>query len=459
MTLRLGRPTAQAVALWRAAAADWPQAAARLSPAERARLSEQGFVAKPGAFALVDLDGVRTALVLGDDGDPFDFGRFATALPPGRYRLSDSPTAARDALAFLLSSYRFDRYRAAGAPAPVLEAPPGLDGAEVERIANAVAGARDLINTPANDMGPADLAAHAETLALRYGARCEVTIGPALAQAYPLVEAVGRGAGARAPRVVDFVWDGAPRQANALRVTLVGKGVCFDTGGLDIKPAAGMILMKKDMGGAAAALAAAEMIMDAGAPVRLRVVLPIVENAISSTAFRPSDIYPSRLGLTVEVGDTDAEGRLILADALAAADADAPDLLIDFATLTGAARVALGPDLPPFFTQDEALAAAIAAAGARVADPVWRLPLWAPYAKGLESPIADLVSVAPGGFAGAIIAALFLSRFVSKARAYAHFDIYGWTPKAKPGRPEGGEPQAARLVYDLVKTRAAATSN
>jgi leucyl aminopeptidase len=269
-----------------------------------------------------------------------------------------------------------------------------------------------------------------------------------LAQNFPMIHAVGRAA-TEAPRLIDLRWG----DANAPKVTLVGKGVAFDTGGLDIKPSASMLLMKKDMGGAAAALACADMIMGAGLRVRLRVLIPAVENAISASSFRPGDVLQSRKGLTVEIGNTDAEGRLILADALALADEESPDLLVDFATLTGAARVALGPDLPPAYTEDEALASALARLGPAVADPVWRMPLWPPYQRMLESKIADLNNAPSGGFAGSITAALFLRRFVTAARAHLHLDIYAWNPSTKPGRPEGGEVQGARLIYALLRER------
>jgi leucyl aminopeptidase len=259
---------------------------------------------------------------------------------------------------------------------------------------------------------------------------------------------VGR-ASDKAPRLVDITW-GDPRKP---KVTLVGKGVCFDSGGLDIKPSSGMLLMKKDMGGAAAALALAAMIMEGNLAVRLRVLLPIVENAISSMAYRPGDVYPSRKGLSVEIGNTDAEGRLVLADALALADEESPELLVDFATLTGAARVALGPDLPPFYTEDEDLAAEVTRFGATTSDPVWRMPLWDPYDKLIEGKVSDLVNVSSGAFAGSVTAALFLRRFVEKAKSWVHFDIFAWTPGAKSGRPEGGEVQAARLLYDLFEAR------
>ena len=458
MDLRLGEATQTSIPIQRVRARDWRAAQRTLSAAQRASVAAQGFEPTPGAHCLLmKPNGALDQVLFGasEAGDAFAFGRLATLLPQGRYRLA-APDAgdATDALAFLLASYRFERYRKPRAPAPVLEAPAGVDRADIERIAQAVALGRDLINTPANDMSPQALEQAARALARKYRAQARVIAGSALLDAnFPLIHAVGRAAGmagAQAPRLVDITW-GARRKGPS--IVLVGKGVCFDTGGLDIKPDAAMLLMKKDMGGAAAALAAGAMIMDADLPVRLRIILPIVENSIAGDAFRPGDVYRSRKGLTVEIGNTDAEGRLILADALAFADESAPDLLIDFATLTGAARVALGPDLPPFFTDDEALAAEIAEAGQRAFDPVWRLPLWKPYAAGFDGKIADLNNVASGGFAGAIVAALFLRRFVERAGAYAHFDIYGWNPSTKPGRPEGGEAQAARLVYELARAR------
>ena len=379
-------------------------------------------------------------------------GSLPGALPPGTYRLEGAGfDRAEAALAWALGGYRFTRYRPAGATGrdlPRLVASEGVDAEAVSRIAAAVALGRDLVNTPANDLGPAEIEAAARALAERHGAAVTVVSGDALAREFPLVHAVG-AASPRAPRLIDLTWG----EANAPRVTLVGKGVAFDTGGLDIKPSAGMLLMKKDMGGAAAALAAAAMVMGARLPVRLRVVIPAVENAVSGNAFRPGDVLRSRAGLTVEIGNTDAEGRLILADALALADAETPDLLVDFATLTGAARVALGPDLPAFFTEDETLAEAVAAAGRAAFDPVWRLPLHAPYASLLDSKVADLNNAPGGPFAGAITAALFLRRFAPATKAHVHFDLYGWNPSTKPGRPEGGEVQTARLVYALLAQR------
>ena len=382
--------------------------------------------------------------------DPLAAGKLATTLPEGTYRFANAPHEPElAALGFLLALYRFDRYRADRSPRPRLVAPDRIDAARVERIAQAIAFGRDLVNTPANDLGPAALEQAAIGLASEFGGRFETTRGQALLERnLPLIHAVGRAA-AEEPRLVDFTWG----RADAPKVTLVGKGVAFDTGGLDIKPSSGMLLMKKDMGGAAAALSLARMIMESGLGVRLRVLIPIVENAISGPAMRPGDILHSRKGLTVEVTNTDAEGRLILADALALADEEAPDLLFDFATLTGAARVALGPDLPPFYTDDEELAGAIAASGVSVQDPVWRLPLWPPYEAMLESKTADLDNAPSGGFAGSITAALFLRRFVSAAKAWAHFDIYAWNPKPRAHGPQGGEVQAARAVFALLEAR------
>ncbi len=413
-----------------------------------------GFKATAGALiALPEAGGVGEFLFgLGAEaGRPALLpGRLATSLPAGEYRLGDGfadPAAA--ALAFALGAYRFTRYRDRdGGPRLVL--PAGIDAARVARIADGIYLTRDLINTPANAMGPAELALAAEDLAARHGAAIEITQGDALADGFPLIHAVGAAATpSRAPRLIDLTW-GDPA---APKVTLVGKGVCFDTGGLDIKPSAGMLLMKKDMGGAANVLGLAHMIMDAGLAVRLRVLIPAVENAISGAAFRPGDIFRSRKGLTVEIGNTDAEGRLVLADALALAGEESPGLLVDIATLTGAARVALGPEIVPFFTADDALADAVAAEAEAVADPMWRLPLWRPYLPMLDSRIADINNAGSGPFAGSITAALFLSSFVPEGQSWLHADIYGWNPKDAPGRPEGGEAQAIRALYALLESR------
>ncbi len=433
--------------------------AAALSGQARAFAAACGFEAKPGQLLLApDQDGAIARVLFGIEPasahapNRFAPGQLATQLPKGLYRLNEGvadPFMA--ALAFLLSSYRFSRYVAPKAEAPRLCAPAGVDRARIERIAAAVALGRDLVNTPANDMGPEALAEAALALAARHGARARAVVGDALlAENFPLIHAVGRGA-AQAPRLVEFTHG----PEDGLKVTLVGKGVCFDSGGLDIKPSSAMLLMKKDMGGAATALALAAMLMDGGAPVRLRVILPIVENSVSAASFRPGDIYRSRKGLSVEIGNTDAEGRLILADALALASEEQPDLLFDFATLTGAARVALGPDLPPFFTGDDALAQEIEAHGRSAEDPVWRLPLWDGYDSGVDGKIADLVNVTSHAFAGSITAALFLRRFVADPTKWAHFDVYCWNGATKPGRPEGGEAPTARLLYELIEARAA----
>jgi leucyl aminopeptidase len=327
----------------------------------------------------------------------------------------------------------------------------GVDLEAIGVILSGVQIARDLINTPANDLGPAELADAMLALFSRNGGQGNVIEGDALLSAnFPMVHAVGR-ASARAPRLVDATWGEMAHP----KVTLVGKGVVFDTGGLDIKPASGMALMKKDMGGAANVLGLAAMIMEARLPVRLRVIVPAVENAISGDAFRPGDVLPSRKGLSVEIGNTDAEGRLVLADALALADEEEPELLIDMATLTGAARVALGPELPPLYTDDDAFADDLAASAEAVNDPLWRLPLWRPYESYLDSRIADInhINTSGAGFAGSITAALFLSRFVGKAKTWAHLDIYGWNPSDRPGRPAGGEAQTVRALFACLKDR------
>jgi leucyl aminopeptidase len=457
-----GKSAGAAKPIWLASSADWERVRASLPPAAAAFAQASGYSPKPGATLLLPgADGAIAGALLGvasEDKrgarDPFLIGKLAAALPGGSWRLANAPQSARErelaALAFSLGAYSFTRYRkGAKAKAARLETPAGVDAKRLARVSEAVHMARDLINTPANDMGPEALEKAALALARRHGAKARVIRGDALLkQNFPLIHAVGRAAD-QDPRLVDFTW-GSPR---APKVTLVGKGVCFDTGGLDVKPSSAMLLMKKDMAGAATALALAQMVMDARLDVRLRVLLPMVENSISDEAFRPGDVYPSRKGLSVEIGNTDAEGRLILADALALADEEKPELMFDFATLTGAARVALGPDLPPFYCTQDALAGEIARMGEETHDPVWRLPLWDAYDAMLASKIADVNNVSSGPFAGSITAALFLRRFVEKAGAWAHFDIYGWTPAGKPGRPEGGEPQTARLLYALLERR------
>ncbi|HTJ01253.1 MAG TPA: leucyl aminopeptidase family protein [Methylovirgula sp.] len=446
-----------AVPIFFVSAETWPDIRAQLPPVAATFAAASGFEPTPGrVLSLPGADGALFGVLFGlerkdaKSRDPFLPGRLATSLPAGTYRFANAPYEPDlAALAFLLSSYRFTRYKKAEDEIPELLPPDGVDMDRLARIAKAVALGRDLVNTPANDLGPDALEAAALKVAAQFGAKTSVVRGDKLLKEnYPLIHAVGRAAD-QAPRIVEFSW--GPQDAP--KVTLVGKGVCFDTGGLDIKPEAGMALMKKDMGGAATALALAQMIMAADLSVRLRVILPIVENAIAGNAMRPSDIYPSRKGLTVEIGNTDAEGRLILADALTLADDEAPELLIDFATLTGAARVALGPDLPPFYTMSDALAEEIAQFAKRAHDPVWRMPLWDPYDKLLDGKVGNLSNITGGPFAGSITAALFLRRFVEKAKAWVHFDIYAWNPSAKSARPEGAEVQAARLLFDLIESR------
>ncbi|WP_458791513.1 leucyl aminopeptidase family protein [Yoonia sp. MH D7] len=372
----------------------------------------------------------------------FFVGSAARKLPVATYRIvTDLPTPALEeaALGWLLESYRFDRYVKPGAAPAMLVAPNNIDAARIQIIAEGEALTRDLINTPASDMGPAELEEAFRALAKQHNAPVTVIAGDDLVPAnFPMIHAVGR-ASTRAPRLLDMRWgDGGPT------LTLVGKGVCFDTGGLNIKPGSSMGLMKKDMGGAATVLGLAHMIMALGLKLRLRVLVPAVENGIDGNAFRPQDILTSRKGLTVEINNTDAEGRLVLADALALADEETPDLVISMATLTGAARVAVGPDLSPFFTDNDAHASALAMAAAQVADPVWRLPFHDPYEAMIEPGIADLDNAPKGGFAGCITAALFLRRFVQSP--YMHFDIYGWNPMAAPARPMGGVGAGARAV-------------
>ena len=422
--------------------------------------SALGFEGKPGQQVLLPGQGGSLAAVLhGVEPtssrlfDPMAPGKLATTLPKGTYRFADPGPERPDlaALSWLLSGYRFTRYKSSTAEPPRLVAPASVDVAKAERLVRGITLARNLVNTPANDMDPDALEAAALDLARRHGASARTVKGDVLEREFPLIHAVGVAAH-QPPRLVDLAW-GPP---DAPTVTLVGKGVTFDTGGLDIKPPSSMELMKKDMAGAAIALGLADALMDANLGLKLRVLLPIVENAISASAFRPGDVYRSRKGLSVEIGNTDAEGRLILADALALACEDKPGLVIDFATLTGAARVALGPDLPAFYTDDEGVAAAVMRHGGAVRDPVWRLPLWRPYDAMLDGKIADLNNAPGGGFAGSITAALFLDRFVEPGVPHLHFDLYGWNPSAKPGRPEGGEAPTLRLLYDLLAERAAA---
>lgn len=438
-------------------AANWGQQRAQLAAAARAYADAAGFEPKAGKHVLLPSAdggqvGVLFALENADDPlkDAFRPGSLATLLPAGAYRFDNAPHDVRlAAIAIALGGYRFTRYRKPDGKAVQLELPEGIDGNDVSRIVEGVILARDLINTPANDMGPAELEGAARALATQHGANVHTIVGDdLLKQNFPLIHAVGRAAD-RPPRLIDITWGGAAHP----KVTLIGKGVCFDTGGLDIKSDSGMLNMKKDMGGAATMLALAHMLMSRGVKLRLRVLIPAVENSIAGSAFRPRDIYRARNGTTVEIGNTDAEGRLILADAMALAGEEKPELIADMATLTGAARVALGPEVVPFYTDDESLAAELAAAARAEYDPLWRLPLWRPYDKMLESKVADTNNVSQGGFAGSITAALFLRRFTTEAKAWLHCDIFAWNQTARPGRPEGGECQAARALYALLVAR------
>ena len=422
-----------------------------LSDRDRATVAGTDFKASQSQVVLFpDADGniVAAAGGLGDakarTRKRFLAARIRAALPGGAWRFettlkSDDLTEA--ALGWLLAGYRFARYAEANPPKASLAAPEGVDAARLERIVAAEALTRDLINTPASDMGPAELEIAARSLADEFGADIALTAGDDLLDAnFPMIHAVGR-ASPRAPRLIDMAWgDAGPK------LTLVGKGVCFDTGGLNLKPGASMGLMKKDMGGAANVLGLAQMLMAGSAPLQLRVLIPAVENSVSGTAFRPGDILTSRKGLTVEINNTDAEGRLVLADALALADESSPDLIVSMATLTGAARVAVGPDLAPFYATDDTDAQALETAARSVRDPVWRMPFWDAYEPMIEPGIADLDNAPKGGFAGSITAALFLRRFVTNTPRYLHFDIFGWTPTNEPARPKGGTGQGIRAL-------------
>ncbi|WP_076068556.1 leucyl aminopeptidase family protein [Sphingomonas montana] len=424
----------------------------------RVAIATARFAGKPGDVAILPghkpdewsiAAGVGPNAGTGDD--PWQLAALVAALPAGQYRLHDAVPAAA-LLGWLLAHHRFDRYRTAADPIPqrILLTPRSAEIAATVALASATALVRDLVDTPASDLGPSELAAEVERVAARFQASLVVTQGDDLARGFPLVAAVGRAAvPARGPRMVELLW-GDPAHP---RIAIVGKGVVFDSGGLNIKPGGGMLLMKKDMGGAAHALALAMLVMEARLPVRLHLLIPAVENAIAGDAFRPGDVLSSRKGITIEIGNTDAEGRLVLGDALTRAGEDAPELILDFATLTGAARVALGPDLPALFSNDDTLADALVAAGTASGDPVWRMPLWAPYADMLKSGIADINNAGEGGLAGAVTAALFLQRFVPSDIAWAHFDTFAWRPSARPGRPKGGEALGLRAAWHYLSDR------
>ena len=415
-----------------------------------------GFKAEGGKTALVpDKHGTLGRVLVGvgeNEASMWAVAGLSETLPEGAYRLDplpDGADASRVALGWALGTYAFTRYHAKPAGVARLVWPDGADRGLVERLAGAIFLARDLATTPASDMGPEELADAAQQVAKAEGARCRVVVGDKLlTENYPTIHAVGR-ASTRDPRLVDITWgdEGAPK------VTLVGKGVCFDTGGLDLKPAASMLNMKKDMAGAAIMLGLGQAIMQAGLKVRLRVLLPCVENSVAGNAMRPRDIIKTRKGLTVEIGNTDAEGRLILCDALADASDEKPEMIVDAATLTGAARVALGPELPALFCNDDKLAGALIAAGAVEDDPMWRMPLYQPYRRLIDSKIADLNNVSDGPQGGAITAALYLNEFVDSAVPWAHLDVMAWNQRSRPGRPEGAEAQTLRAVYAHIAGR------
>ncbi|MCA0908188.1 leucyl aminopeptidase family protein [Ruegeria marisrubri] len=420
----------------------------------RAWVAANGFTGAMGQTLLVpDAHGAVDFVLAGYGTEDkrarkrFPLAAAAMALPEGTYHIASGIPADRlemECFGWLMTGYAFDRYASQSAGTAALVAPEGVDANRIEAMANAEVLTRDLVNTPASDMGPEQLQQAAEALAGEFGAACSVISGAALLeQNFPMIHTVGRAA-EQAPRLIELNWG-----SSGPKLTLVGKGVCFDTGGLNLKPGASMGLMKKDMGGAANVLGLARMIMQLGFPLQLRVLIPAVENALAGNAFRPGDILTSRKGLTVEINNTDAEGRLVLADALALAEEGEPDLVISMATLTGAARVAVGPDLAPFYTDDQRCASALSHAAEASADPVWRMPFHTPYEAMIEPGIADLDNAPSGGFAGSITAALFLRRFVGACR-YIHFDIYSWQPSKEPGRTKGGLGQGPRAVLTAL---------
>lgn len=455
-------PQGEGIPLWLASDASLATLLQSLTPMQAAWAKAHGFASERHRLQLLpDGQGALAGAVLGlgpsksiDELSLWDAAPLPERLPAGSYRLAtplSAHAATQFALGWLLGSYRLTRYRSVPVKPPAansLIAPEGADGRYAHAAAQAMGWARDLINAPANELGPGELAAAALELAAQHAGEAVVRTGETLTREFPLIAAVGAGS-ARAPRLIDCRW----RRAGAARVTLVGKGVCFDSGGLDLKPSAAMLLMKKDMGGAACALGLARLLLELGAPIELRLLIPAVENSVGSRAYRPGDVWRSRKGLTVEIGNTDAEGRLVLADALCEADAERPDLLIDLATLTGAARTALGPDLPAVFSSDQTLAQELAEIALAHADPVWPMPLWMGYDDELISRIADLNNVSGSAFAGSIIAALFLRRFVSATPNWLHVDLYAWNPKDRPGRPQGAEAQCVRALYQLIRRR------
>ena len=425
-----------------------------ISSEDRAWLKTAGFTAEPDSFAFIPGSNGKPPRVVATTSKEalWAYAGLPRSLPEGTYRIDsslDRDAATDAALGWALGSYVFSRYKAPKRAFATLVWPDQADQSEVERLAHGVFLARDLINTPAEEMGPDELAAAAREMAREAGAECTIIRGEDLLRAnYPTIHAVGR-ASSRPPCLIDIRWG----NKDAPKVTLVGKGVCFDSGGLDLKPASAMLQMKKDMGGGAVVLGLASALMAAGAPIRLRVLVPAVENSVSANAIRPLDIIRTRSGKTVEIGNTDAEGRLILCDALAEADTEMPALLVDCATLTGAARVALGPELQALFCNDDAVAEGLLRAGVAVSDPLWRMPLWQPYRKMIDSKIADFNNVADAPFAGAIVAAIYLAEFVKPSTPWAHIDMYASNAKDRPGRPEGGEATGLRAMYRYLRER------
>jgi leucyl aminopeptidase len=445
--------TKNAVPLRVIAAADWALVKAGLNKIVQNWALAQGFEALPLSLLQVAAkDGGLAEVLVGApraDDDAFALGAISSKLAAGTYCFAETPDQAElVALGWCLELYKHDPFRPLKVKAAKLVCPNGVDRNLVLALSNASFDVRDRVNLPANLYGPQEMEVSARKVAGTHGAKFSAITGDKLEKQFPLIHVVG-AASPRAPRLIDFTW-GNPKHP---KVTLVGKGVCFDTGGLDIKPSSGMLLMKKDMGGASNVLGLAQLVMGAKLKVRLRVLIPAVENSIAGNAFRPGDVFKTRKGLTVEIGNTDAEGRLVLCEALALADEESPDLIVDMATLTGAARVALGPDLPPFYTDDDVVAAALTEHAVKTNDPLWRLPLWRAYNAMIETPMADINNAGQGGFAGSITAALFLKRFVEKAKTYVHFDIFAWVPTAKPGRPKGGEQQGMRALFSYMTER------
>ena len=425
------------------------------SAARRGWIESTGVAGNAGDLAILpgrDGKAAGAVLVLSAKPTLWDFGALGTKLPAGTWKLGDTaPVSPTDAAAAIgLGLWKFERYKARKSkPGPKFLWPAGADKVRATAMIDAISMARDLITTPSSDMGPAELAAAVTEMAKKFKAKISIIVGDDLLKKnYPTVHAVGR-ASVRAPRLIDLTW-GNPSDP---KVTLVGKGVCFDTGGLDLKPASGMLNMKKDMGGAATVMAVAAMVMACKLPVRLRLLVPAVENSVSGNAFRPLDVITTRAGITVEVGNTDAEGRLILCDALAEGASEKPTMMIDCATLTGAARVSLGPDLPALFCNDDTLADGLIATGLEVTDPMWRMPLYKPYRSMFVSKVADINNVAASPFGGAIIAALYLQEFVPDDVPWAHFDMMAWNNASRPGRPEGGEAQTARAIFATIEKR------